>query len=375
MPMGVRVLVTAGEHWGVLAAVRALHAAGHEPWLVAPGKRVYAARSRFVRGTAVAPYPQEDPDRFAQVVAATARASGARAVLPGTDAALLALAERRTVLPDGVALGAPDLEIVRRATAKDALVQLAAAAGLETPATTIVRAGDDVGALPLPAAVTPLRSLATPRRANTRDELVRALAELPGDAHAVQPWLDGQLAAVCGLAWEGRLVCCVHQVAHRIWPPDAGISAYAETVEPDHGVEEKVALLLADLGWSGLFQLQFLRTRAGDLPIDLNPRIYGSLALAVAAGLNLPALWLELLLGAAPPEPPAYRAGVRYRAEENDLRALARSGPLALARGLAPRPRTTHAVFSARDPAPLLTTLAKLRPRRLRSRPRRGSPV
>ena len=359
--MGERVLVTAGEHWGVLAAVRALAAAGHEPWVVAPSRTAYASRSRHARGVTVAPDPTGDPDAFADAVAAVP----ARVVLPGTDAALVALAERRDRFGATVALGVPDAETVRRATAKDALVELADAAGLATPPTTIVRRGAPAGELPLPAAVKPLRSQAPPRRADTRAELERALAELPGEEHAVQPWLEGTLAAVCGVAWQGEVVARVHQEARRIWPPDAGISAYAATVPADPSLDEKVRRLLGELGWSGIFQLQLLRTAEGDLPIDLNPRMYGSLALAVAAGLNLPAIWVDLLLGGAPHVPP-YRVGVRYRAEENDLRALARLGPAALARGLLPRRRTTHAVLSLRDPAPLLTTLGKLQRRRSR---------
>lgn len=360
-----RVLVTAGEHWGVLAAVRALGAAGCDVTLVAPSSRVYAARSRHVDRVVLAPDPSDDPDAFTQAVAGAAEG---RVVLPGTEASLLALAERRGELPSSAVLGAPAVEIVRRATTKDALAELAAAAGLETPPTTIVHRGETPDDLPLPAAVKPVRSVATPRRVDTRPELERALAELPGDAHVVQPWLDGPLAAVAGLAWEGRIVCCVHQEALRIWPPDAGISAYAVTVPRDPRLEGKVGALLGELGWSGIFQLQFLRTPAGDFPIDLNPRIYGSLALAISAGLDLPTLWVELLRGRSPAVPSSYRVGVAYRSEENDLRALARRGPLPLLRGLLPRRRTTHAVFSLGDPAPLAATLAKLAPQRLRSR-------
>jgi hypothetical protein len=99
--------------------------------------------------------------------------------------------------------------------------------------------------------------------------------------------------------------------------------------------------------------------------IDLNPRIYGSLALAVAAKLNLPEIWVNLLLGRRP-DVGGYRIGTRFRHEEKDARALA----LMLAdggearwcalRGLVPRRGTTHAVFSLRDPMPVLTSAAKL---------------
>ena len=34
--------------------------------------------------------------------------------------------------------------------------------------------------------------------------------------------------------------------------------------------------------------------------IDVNPRIYGAIGLAIAAGQNLPAIWTDLLLGRTP---------------------------------------------------------------------------
>ena len=142
-------------------------------------------------------------------------------------------------------------------------------------------------------------------------------------------------------------------------------SAYAETIPPNAELEQGVRRLLRIIGWSGLFQLQFIRTSRGEhFLIDLNPRVYGSLALAVAAGLNLPKIWVDLLLGRQP-DVNGYRVGVRYRHEEKDVRALARlllkAGERQRAlRGLLPRRGTVHAIFSFRDPMPLLTSVAKV---------------
>jgi hypothetical protein len=61
------------------------------------------------------------------------------------------------------------------------------------------------------------------------------------------------------------------------------------------------------------------------------------------------------------------RAGVRYRVEEDDLRAIV---ALRDWRGLVPRRRTKHAVFAWDDPAPLGLTLSKLVSRARASRGR-----
>jgi hypothetical protein len=62
--------------------------------------------------------------------------------------------------------------------------------------------------------------------------------------------------------------------------------------------------------------------------------------------------------------------GTRFRQEENDARALA--GMLVngefrrVLQGLMPQRGTTHAIFSLRDPMPLLTSATKLAKRHKR---------
>ena len=163
-------------------------------------------------------------------------------------------------------------------------------------------------------------------------------------------------------------MCSVRQRAVRIFPLDCGVSAYAETLPPDPELAEGVARLMALLGWSGVFETQYLRSSGTPYLIDLNPRLYGSIGLAIHAGANLPAIWTDLLLGRTP-SVNGYAVGVRFRAEHRDLLTLAqlarRHRFREVASGLIPRPRTTHAIFSFRDPGPSLGLVAALR-RRIR---------
>jgi predicted ATP-grasp superfamily ATP-dependent carboligase len=231
----------------------------------------------------------------------------------------------------------------------------------------------DVDGISYPAVVKPVTSsvrvdgalrLGWVKKIGSPAELRAAIEWMPGDALLVQPFLEGALSAACGVFWEGRLICVEHQVARRIWPPDCGVSSYAETVPPDGELEERIAKLLDAIGWNGIFELQFIRRPEGDYLIDLNTRFYGSLALAVRSGLNLPAIWVDLLLGRTP-RVGAYRAGVRYRSEQRDLRAIVhgfRSGRrLEALHACLPRPRTAHGIFSARDPLPFFCRLAGLK--------------
>jgi hypothetical protein len=80
------------------------------------------------------------------------------------------------------------------------------------------------------------------------------------------------------------------------------------------------------------------------------------MALAIGAGINLPSIWCDRLLG-RPVHRVDARVGVRFRSEEDDLRALRslakgrRIGPVLS--GLLPHRHTAHALFAVRDPVPL----------------------
>jgi predicted ATP-grasp superfamily ATP-dependent carboligase len=349
------------------------------PRLAVAPRGTYASRSRAVAAVVYVPHAQDTPVAFVEALVRAAADLEIDAILPGTEASLIALAQRRESLSCRVGVPAP--EVVELATNKGRVLALAAASGLDTPPSIVATPAELAGhadKISYPVILKPLRTRLEignsrlayykARRVAAADELRAALGGLPEADWVVQPYLDGRLSAIAGVAWEGQLVCAVHQISHRIWPPEVGYSSYAETVEADPDLESRVASLLEAIGWSGLFQAQFLRGADGRrFLIDFNPRAYGSLALAVHAGANLPALWAALVLD-TPPPPMHWRPGVRYRLEHNDLRAVARTvrdGDLrgALA-ALLPRPRTVHAVFSLRDPGPLLTTAEKLLHRR-----------
>jgi len=319
----------------------------------------------------------EEPAKFVDELLEISAEHGIRAVLPGLERDLVALARAWERLGN-LAAGMPSLEAVLRVTDKARMAVVGAEVGLRVPQTIEVERQRlrVPNGLPMPAIVKPPQSelaLQGGRIERIDAQSARSPAELSALADSlaservlIQPYLTGRLGAICGVAWNGGLVCAVHQVAHRIWPADAGVSAYAETVVADQWLEEAVRRLLERIDWSGIFEAQFLHTEQGPYLIDFNPRIYGSMALATAAGMNLPALWMRLVTGARI-ERISYRAGVRYRSDELDPRALLhllrRGDGRAAARGLIPHRKTAHSVLSLTDPLPALASLDKIRSR------------
>jgi predicted ATP-grasp superfamily ATP-dependent carboligase len=339
----VLVSDTYSQSRSALATVRALGQAGYPVAVTVSGQISLAAASRFCRRRIRVP-PVDDPEYAPSIRAELAR-NPYLTVLPTSDAAL-------------IALGVPVGDYVDKAV----LAKRAASVGLAPPWTRTFPSLDALrrvaADLPYPIIVKPSISRSPPFRAQSSEELMTGPAPPPVGQVVVQPYLDEPMRAVCGLKWGERLVGVVHQRYLRIWPPVCGTSSAAETVDPDLEVEERIDSLLR--GYEGIFQAQL----AGSYLLDLNPRPYGSLPLAVAAGVNLPALYCELLGGSRPPtEVLRSRTGVHYRWIEGDLRTLwnglrARETSMSAAlRALRPRHDTAHSIESLSDPVPTLVRL------------------
>ena len=373
----------------MLGAVRALREAGHAPWVAVHERGTYAARSRATAGIIDVPSPWDDPDGFVRGIAAASDRIGASVVLPGTEYGMVTLAQRAGLFPTDVVLGIPPLSTIAEATDKSRLGSLARAVGLETPPTAdlcLATLPDELS-FDFPMVVKPHRSELPDEAGVIRhhgsqavdslDALRAALADLPGQRGLVQPFMLGPLGSLAGVSWDGRLVAAVQARADRVWPAPCGSISHSKSVALDERLADRVGGLLGAVGWNGIFQLDFFEAAGHYYLIDLNPRFYTSLVHATRAGVNLPAIWVDLLLGREPLVPASYRIGLHYRHEVGEMRALGRMlvrGPRGEAvRGLLPRRGTAHAVFSVTDPLPVMTTLARMVRRGARGRADTGT--
>jgi len=296
-------------------------------------------------------------------------AGGYDLVFGAGDGEVLALSAARDQL--GAIFPYGPHEDVARAFDKVALAEAASRAGLSVPAAA---QPEDAPVVIKPRRTTvhdpeggPLRLRAqvveTPEEASGQVEYLESVGAEP----LVQEYVEGDLVAhVAVTDRESRVVTAVQQRTESIWPSRSGGSIRAKTEPVDEILGERIAALLADLNWFGIAQTQF-QAPPGREPvlIDLNGRFYGSMALVLAAGPNLPAIWAALAMDRPPPLVGAPRDGVRYHWLESDLRRAVneRRGLVgSLGYALASR----HGLWDAGDPAPAARHVKRLAGRALR---------
>lgn len=337
-----------------LAGIRGLGRAGLSVVALAPSRGSAGRLSRWRAEGAPAPDSAKEPGAHVAAVLEAARRHPRAVVYPSTEWSLSACfrkggAELAGRLPYR---DAGPLELLRD---KGAMAQAASDAGLGVPAVHYAGPVRDVPVahIPLPAIVKP-RGAAAPfrsRPAPDRETLAGVVEELPPDVEVlVQECVDGALKALAVVVGaKGRLHAQFHQRALREWPAGAGASARAVGIEPDSGLTERVLDMLGRAGYRGLAQIQYLASARGPVVLDVNPRFYGSLPLALASGVNLPAIWHACVTGDDPGPAQPYRVGVTYRWLEADVVDALRGSPGWLRPLTGPR---VGAWWSAGDPLP-----------------------
>lgn len=327
------LIVSTGRDRGALAAARSLRQSGWSVGVGTPDGGGMLGASHACDARYVVPRPRGTGASFIEGVNRAAAAGSYDVVFGGGDDWMAALSTYQSSIPAPIAH--PDSAVVHAALDKMDLAKRARKAGLAAPLTETATA-QTMAAWRGPAVVKcrahwsdgqtrPLRIEAQlfPDIAAARRQI-----ELINDAGAqpiLQQPVNGGLSALIGIFHEGRLHGRVQQVAPRLWPTPNGASARAETTAVDEDLAAAAERLLADLGWWGLVELQFLTDDDGVAHlIDLNGRFFGSMALSNAARPGLASAWGRLALHEPLPPLPDAPAGVRYSWLAGDMRRAVR---------------------------------------------------
>lgn len=286
----MKVVVTDASSRVALAVVRALGRAGHDvtatevPHRASP--RPPAFDSRHTRHAVVTDAPG---DLRADVV------------IPVATNTLLALADRPNV-------AAP--RTLRTANSRDRLLPLAEKLGVEVPRTWLPEGDDELKRVDATfPAVVKFRSdeelYLDPgdryRIVRDRDELMLAYGRLSAvqARPMIQEYVEGEGCGWSALYDRGRLVAHIGHRRLREYPPSGGPSTACESFSHP-AMERSGRTLLEALEWHGVAMVEFKRVGDRFVLMEINPRFWGSLPLALACGINFPDLLVRVAAGQHP---------------------------------------------------------------------------
>jgi len=262
-----------------------------------------------------------EPDRYFEATCQALKKTGARVLLPCHEDVGI-FCRRKNELPQGVLTSLPDWDSYRVAEDKLNVLDLAAQAGCPTPMTTKVESWSHLEDLsksldwPITIKTRIGNSAKGVRIARNREELFAKYKELvetfrlPQERWPfLQEFLPGDAAGVCMLYQNGRCVTSFSERYIRCKEPGKfGTSTLREPFENPQLIAKATAVM-DRLKWNGVVHIDFVACKEGDFKlIEVNPRLWGALALSTFAGVDFPYIWYLMAMG----EPINGLAGSKY---------------------------------------------------------------
>ena len=328
--------VTDGDQRPALAITRSLGRRGIRVLVGEERAASLASASRYCARHVTYPSPYRHPEAFAAWLSAFVAREHVDVVMPVTDVTTRQVSQSQAALARHSAVAVPSLEAFDALTDKGDLLQRAAECGIPIPRTHVVDgfAGlkHVVPRLDYPAVVKPTRSKVLTDRgwvaagvqyAGCEAELWRLYQEtdyLATHPSLIQERIVGPGIGTFVLFEHGALLTAFAHRRLRETPPSGGVSVLRESAALDPRLAEQAVRLLGPLGWHGVAMLEYKQDARTGVPflMEVNARFWGSLQLALDAGVDFPHLVYQLARGERPLVGP-YRAGVKSRWLLGDL--------------------------------------------------------
>jgi predicted ATP-grasp superfamily ATP-dependent carboligase len=347
-PEHANVLLLDGSSMACLAFARSLGRAGVQVTAADHSPRAPVRHSKYCERFLTYPSPLESPEEFRAWLRRELRREHYAALIGCTDFTLPLLDEMREELEPLTRAALPGREGFRLAYDKEATLRLAAALRLAVPRTfylsseadleaaarearfpVVLKARSSVltaaGSEPAAAAGASRRTTAGVEYAFGAEELklrARKMHECSGWPLA-QEYVAGAGVGTFFLLHGGEVLARFQHRRIRDKNPTGSGSCLRVSVEPDAALMESSEKLLRAMKWEGLAMVEFKVAPDGKAYLmEVNPRPWGSMQLAVEAGVDFPLLWYRLWTGGQVTKVEEYRAGIECRYLAGDFKHL-----------------------------------------------------
>src|ERR1044071_6689529 len=324
------VLVLDGHSRAALETLQSLGRAGAQVDLAAESNDCLAMHSRYVARTLRQPSQEKVGDFHAWLRAQDQKRNYAL-IVPATEASLLGLRQldendplrRKAVIPGNDALAI--------ALDKEKTWKLARELGIPVPASILLSSTAEIGpAEQFPVVLKPthskvmlageLRTLAVAVVKNEAERQEHLGRWLPVTLVQQQQYVSGRGVGVELLFDHGKKVWhFAHERVHE-YPLSGGASSYRRSIMPPANMLIDAERLLTALKWHGVAMVEFKMDARGQYWLmEINPRLWGSLALSIDAGVDFPNGLLQIACGQPLATQPQYKTHYYSRDLRTDL--------------------------------------------------------
>lgn len=334
-------IILDGHLKSALAAVRSLSQKGVNVICGADRRYAMSLHSKYCHNKFLYPSPKESKSKFLNaVITAANRYNDKPVVYTFSDATYLPLARERERILQHAHMVLPNADSIEIAFDKAHTLRLAQAQGIPTPKTYFVENLDEINelgpSLTYPVIIKPRHSCRWFDEKGVDGRVIFAMSfsdlqkkysdlyDYTKEFPLVQEYIQGEEYGVELLYEHGELrAACAHRRIRSL-SPTGGASVVKETVEMPKMMGQYARLLLEKLKWHGPAMVEFKVDMLDNTPklMEINGRFWGSLPLAVYAGIDFPYMVYKMAKGDDIEVAPEHRAGVKSRHLLGDVKHL-----------------------------------------------------
>lgn len=310
----MNILVTDGENRSSLAVTRSLGSKRCNIIVAGIERKNISSCSKFCVSSYKACSPLKNEKEYINDVFSILKREKINLIIPMTEPSMFVLSKNRDELPFETVLATPpDHNQVKTIFDKVSVFQLAQKNGIDIPKTVFINNQSEFHAkvkniFDFPVVVKPgMSSIPTEKGfvstgikyAGNREELVHFYEtnEALQYPSMIQEKIIGPGTGLFTLFHKKKHLALFSHQRLREKPPSGGVSVVCKSVPLDENMVESARKLLAEVGWQGVAMVEFKRDLRDGKPklMEINGRFWGSLQLAISAGVDFPELLLKYL--------------------------------------------------------------------------------
>lgn len=330
----MKVLITNANSRMALCMTRRLAREGNRIIVGDYMAKPLASFSRYAWKNARYPSPYSAPEKFLETIADIIRAEHIDVILPIHEETFL-FAKNKSLLQTNVKCCLPDYEAILKVHNKEFLHDYLVALNIDTPRT--MRLSQSRGEDHIRAEM-PGKLLLKPRQGGgnwgifyldqnrSYERQIHEYLSIHGiasDRVLLQQWIPGNHKYSHVVIYnKGRLVQDFADLHLRDFPLAGGAGCLRQTCQPDQFTNISKTLF-DSLHWHGIAEVEYITHAESGVPylIEVNPRIWGGVNSAIAAGLDIPGILLRIAAGENV-ESSSYALGIKTKWFWGDLRVL-----------------------------------------------------
>jgi predicted ATP-grasp superfamily ATP-dependent carboligase len=320
------VLITNGEDYIGLACVRSLGKRGIDVTAASNSRRAISFYSRYCCRGVVYPSAETNLGACIKFLLELVKNNDYKVLIPGSDVLVTGISKRLDDFRKYVRVPIPNFGTIEYADDKSKTMEIGLKNDIPIPRTYCIDDVDELreirDQLTFPVVIKPYRGAGAAGISypGSWDELIAVYVRTRSiyGPTMVQEKIRGQKYA-CVLLFnqdhEPRRVF-VHRT-YRQYPVTGGTTTYCRSVarEDHEDMVEYSTRLLKALGWYGIAEIEFIVDERDGTPklLEINPRPYGPIQLAVSAGVDFPYLLYRMALEGDVEKDFHYKVGVKLR--------------------------------------------------------------